>query len=121
MSVKSVLSTLAVGLMLVVGIDYVSYAATGKSMVLGKANEASKVTALKRTTPGPALKLTVKPGSAPLAVNSTGKVAKLNADRLDGLDAAALSGHVTGFASEICEGVTSVPTTFIKIADIGPL
>ncbi len=121
MSIRSVLSTFAVGLMLVVGIDYVSYAATGKSMVLGKANEASKVTALKRTTSGPALQLSVKPGSAPLAVSSSKKVAKLNADRLDGLDSSDFGEHVTGFASEICEGVTTVPTTYVKIADIGTL
>ncbi len=121
MRVKSALSTLGVGLMLVVGLDYVSYAATGQSMVLGKANEASKVTALKRTTSGPALKLTVKPGSAPLAVNSSKKVAKLNADRLDGLDAAALSGHVTGFVSQACDNVGPIPTTYVKLLDIGAL
>ncbi len=121
MRVRSVLSTLAVGLMLVVGVDYVSYAATGKSMVLGKANKASQVTALKRTTPGPALKLSVKPGSAPFAVSSGKKVAKLNADRLDGLDSAALGGHVTGFTSQACGSVTPVPTTYTKVTDVGTL
>jgi len=121
MRVRSVVSTLAVGLMLVVGIDYVSYAATGQSMVLGKANKASEVTVLKRTTPGPALKLSVKPGSAPLAVNRGTKVRRLNADRLDGLDSTDLGGHVTGFASNACAGLLPVPTTYAKVADVGTL
>ncbi len=119
MRVRSVFSTLAVGLMLVVSIDYVSYAATGQSMVLGQANKASKVTVLKRTTPGPALKLSVKPGSAPLAVSNGTKVRRLNADRLDGLDSTALGEHVTGFASDACEGLLPVPMTYTKITDVG--
>jgi hypothetical protein len=37
-----------------------------------------------------ALKLTVKPGKAPLAVNSGTKVTNLNADRVDGIDTTGL-------------------------------
>jgi hypothetical protein len=75
---------------LLLGYDIVSYAATGDSLLLGQANKATKATKVKRTTAGPVLELKAKAGSAPLKVNSDTKVAKLNADELDGLDATAL-------------------------------
>jgi hypothetical protein len=71
--------------MLVVRIDYLSFAATGRSMILGTSNSANKITKLTRTTSGPAMQFNVKNGrGAPIKVNSKGRVGKLNADLLDG-------------------------------------
>jgi hypothetical protein len=76
----------------------VAYAAGGGSLLLGKSNHATKTTKLSSgKTP---LSLSVKGGRAPLAVNSSGKVARLNVDKLDGLDSksfvktTAPTGHV---------------------------
>jgi len=65
-------------------------AATGGSFILGKSNSASSVTSLTSST-GPALSLRAPAGTAPLQVNRSLKVDRLNADLLDGVDA-------TGFA-----------------------
>jgi hypothetical protein len=90
----NVMATLAVFLVLGGG----AYAATGGRLILGQANSADATTGLSsNVSSGPTLDLTNtggKPaasftggtGAAPFAVNSTKKVAKLNADRLDGVD-----------------------------------
>lgn len=119
MRIRSVLSTLAVALMLVVGLDYVSYAATGQSLVLGKANKASTLTSLQRTTAGPALTIKVKPGSAPFTVSNGTKVARLNADLLDGLDSSQLRSRVTNIDPPGCPSLASVTGTFAKVGDLG--
>ena len=62
-------------------------AANGNPLMLGKTNNATKITELKNG--GTPLKLTSKQGKAPLVVNSGKKVAKLNADSLDGVDSSA--------------------------------
>lgn len=67
-----------------------AFAATGGPLLLGKSNTASKTTTLKTTGSKPALSLKSKAGKAPLKVSNTTKVAKLNADLVDGLDADAL-------------------------------
>lgn len=70
-----------------VTIDGASYAATGASLVLGRLNTAGATTTVVNSGAGPALRLlTFSPTSAPFTTNSTGKVARLNADRLDGLE-----------------------------------
>ncbi len=69
----------------------VALAATGQSLLLGKSNTSGAITALTRTSQGTALKLqTAKAFNAPLAVNGTGKVANLNADKVDGLDSSQM-------------------------------
>ena len=85
-----VLPVLLAALVLLAGANLAAYAATEGPLLLGRANTASKATALKVTGAGPALSLRSRPGSPPLAVSSTKKVARLNADRLDGLEGAAL-------------------------------
>lgn len=72
-------------------------AATAKSVLLGKSNKTTKVTTIQNTK-GVALSLKSKTGKAPLAVNSTTKVANLNSDLLDGLTSSKLarSGAVVG-------------------------
>ncbi len=90
-TLKSVVSAAAIALMLVVSVDYLAFAATGKSMILGKSNKANKVTKLTRTTSGPAMQFNVKNGKgAPIKVNSKGRIGKLNADMVDGKHAADL-------------------------------
>jgi hypothetical protein len=70
-----------------VGGGSAAYAANGGSLLLGKGNTAAKTTKLSSSkTP---LSLSASHGRAPLAVNSSGKVAKLNVDKLDGLDSTA--------------------------------
>ena len=82
---------LAVILALVVGVASTAFGANGKPFLLGKKNVASAVSTLVRRGAGPALNLKVGSGP-PLAVNSSKRVAKLNADRLDGLDSPSFAG-----------------------------
>jgi hypothetical protein len=90
-TLKTLGTTVAAALVLVTGVDYAASAATGHPLLLGKLNKANAATSVQRTTAGPALKLTTTSASAaPLVVNGRGKVANLNADRVDGLEASAL-------------------------------
>jgi hypothetical protein len=85
-------SALLVAAILVMGIDYVSYAATGDSFILGQLNKAGTVTTLERTTNGAALKLkTNNNAAAPFVTNAQGKVTNLNADKVDGKNASAFA------------------------------
>jgi hypothetical protein len=77
---------LAVILALVFGVASTAFGANGKPFLLGKKNVASAISTLVKQGPGPALNLVVRAGQPPLKVNSSGKVANLNADKLDGLD-----------------------------------
>lgn len=78
-----------------------AYAATGGKFILGKSNQAGATSTLTNKS-GTALSLNSKAGTAPLKVNSAVKVARLNADKLDGKDstafasAAGKTGYVTG-------------------------
>jgi hypothetical protein len=77
--------------MLLVTVDAASYAATGSPMVLGRLNSAGAQTTLSSTGTGPALRLvTASTASSPFSTNATGRVANLNADKVDGYDATAL-------------------------------
>jgi hypothetical protein len=93
-------TTIAAYLALFVALGGTTYAATGGNFILGQSNSAGSTTALSSGTTGPALKVTstntatggtalglnVPIGHAPFTVNSSTKVAKLNADKLDGKD-----------------------------------
>ncbi len=70
-------------------------AATGGTFVLGRSNTATTTTVLANTG-GTALSLSSPSGRAPLAVSNSVKVARLNADQLDGLDSAALQRRISG-------------------------
>jgi len=88
---KTVLTLLGAVTVLLLAGNTLSYAATGNALLLGKMNYTDKQTNLTRTTNGPVLRLKSKsPSNAPLSTNATGKVANLNADKLDGLDSSAL-------------------------------
>src|SRR6478735_4681583 len=91
-----VLAVVGATAILVVGVNAVAYAATGKSLLLGKTNKASKTTTLQNTKSGPAPSLKTKSSSsAPLKVNGKGKVVNLNADKVDGLDCTAINSPAT--------------------------
>jgi hypothetical protein len=77
---------LALVMALILGVASMALGANGDFFKVGKANIASAVSVLTKRGAGPALSLKVDRG-APLAVNSDTKVAKLNADKLDGKNA----------------------------------
>jgi hypothetical protein len=89
-----------------------AYAATGGSFILGHANSESHTATLTNTGPGPALTLKSRPAAASLAVSSTKKVAHLNADRLDGLEAVQLQTTAYRFAVPTSGPFTSATVTF---------
>ena len=95
MRLKSVLSTLGIACALVVGLDYVSFAATGSSLILGHSNSANAATTITRTTSGPAVSFKSKSGSPSIAVNQPTKISHLNADLLDGKDSTSFATKST--------------------------
>ena len=102
---------LAVILALTVGLASTALAGTGvgSAFNLGKTNTVSAISKLVGSVAGPsllidnnstnsaatALDLQVEAGKAPMKVNSGAKVANLNADKLDGMDAGQLQGFST--------------------------
>ena len=95
---KATAVTAAAAAVLILGIDATTYAATGDSLLLGQINQASRATVIERTQPGPALRLTTRSGAdAPFSTNATGRVTRLNADRVDGKDASALATCALSF------------------------
>ncbi len=108
---KSALTALAVGIVLVAALDWAAAAATGRSAILGKWNQADHTTTIKNTKSGPALDLRAK-GPA-LKVSNDKRVKNLNADKVDGLSKKELTanrnltyqwgavGHTGGFSLAI--------------------
>ena len=96
---------LAIMLALVLGAATTALAGTGVGarFDLGKTNTVNQISKLVGSVAGPslqvdnnspyasatALDLQVEPGKAPMSVNSAGRVANLNADKLDGQEANA--------------------------------
>lgn len=86
---------------LFVALSSSAYAATGDGFILGQPNTADKPTTLTGTTAGaaalkvantaaqPAANFTAPAGVAPFSVSGSAKVAKLNADLVDGVDSSA--------------------------------
>ena len=97
---KGSIATVAAAGLLVVGVDYVSFAVTGDSVVLGRFNTAAQPTTMTNDGDGPALRLhSSGKRTPPLAVNSSAKVLKLNADQVDGVGAWQLTTHVLTFTA----------------------
>lgn len=121
MRLKSGLGALGIALSVVVSLDYMSYAATGDSFLVGMSNSASTTTSLSRTTDGPVLTLNSKAGQPPLTVNRPIKATNLNADMIDGLDSSRLAtrSKVTAFTPPGCQALGTVTGSFQKIADLG--
>jgi hypothetical protein len=86
---KSALTALAVGIVLLTAVDFTAAAATGRGMVLGQWNQADHKTVLKNTKQGVALDLRTKNGPV-LKVNNSNRIKKLNADMVDGMNASQL-------------------------------
>jgi hypothetical protein len=93
-------------LLLFIGGSGIGYAATNRTLLLGRGNTNSKATGL-RSKHGPTLALTntggksaasfdVQKGQSPFTVNSSVEVKSLNADLLDGFDSSAFQRRVTG-------------------------
>jgi hypothetical protein len=80
-----------------------AYAATGGNFHLGKSNTAKKTTTITAKR-GPALSLNSKKGPA-LKVNSKSRVARLNADLLDGLSSASFARSTARTGSYDSNGV----------------
>ncbi|MET3962221.1 hypothetical protein ABIE44_002155 [Marmoricola sp. OAE513] len=94
----SALTVIGAVTVLVLAANTVALAATGSSLLAGKKTTAGKVTTLKRTTSGTTFKvLTKSTANAPFAVNGKGRVTNLNADKVDGLDAAALQNRAVSY------------------------
>jgi hypothetical protein len=109
---KTLLTVIGAVTILVLAANSAVFAATGGNFILGHKNKASKMSTLKRTTSGSALKLVTKSSSnAPLATNGHGKVANLNADMVDGMDSSALKTTSYIFKKDV-----TVPTDFVDIA-----
>lgn len=81
---------LALIVTLLFGVTSMAFARDGESFLLGARNVAQSVSTLVKQGAGPALALQVDSGP-PLKVNSDTKVAKLNADQLDGKDRSAFA------------------------------
>jgi hypothetical protein len=84
--IKSGLVALTVGIVLLTALDWAASAATGRAFILGAWNQADHTTTLKNTVSGAAL--TLKSKGAALKVSNGKRIAKLNADKLDGLTGA---------------------------------
>ena len=110
------------GLVLYFGAVGVTYAATGGTFLLGNANSATTVTKLTNSK-GTALSLVSKKGTPPLTVSNSTKVARLNADLLDGTSVGSLQHRVSGTCAKgaissvragsgvTCSGVTVYSAT----------
>jgi hypothetical protein len=85
-------------LALVLGVASMAFGVNGDFFKVGRANLASAVSTLSKSGAGPALSLKVGHGK-PLAVNSSTKVSKLNADMLDGQSSAQLKPLTASVAS----------------------
>src|SRR5918999_1630544 len=79
---------LALVLALLFGMASMAFARNGQSFILGERNVAQSLSTLVRQGAGPALSLQVDSGP-PLAVNSSSKGSKLNADQVDGKNSSA--------------------------------
>src|SRR5690348_9757206 len=111
--IKAGITATAIALVGIAAANGVAYAATGHAFVLGEKNQASTTTTLTRTTTGVPLALNAVSGSAPLAVNSTKRIAKLNADMVDGLHASSLQLNTIKY---LLPQTTSAAATFPGLA-----
>lgn len=99
---KTIFAVIGAATVLVLAANTVALAATGQALLLGKSNSANTVTAVSRTTSGSVLKLqSATSASAPLTVNGTGKVANLNADKVDGYDSSSMLNQTRVYKKSI--------------------
>lgn len=118
MQLRSIASAAAIAGMLVISADFVALAATGDSPVLGRAIKSNQTTVIQNTGSSPALSLKSKGKAPSLAVTSKTKVARLNADRVDGLEGKALQTRSYVFTADIDKADAS--NTFNLVLDLPP-
>ena len=97
-NLRPLLTVTVLASLVVLGVNGVAVAATGHNLLLGGFNYANQPTRLTNTGTGPALRLNVKAGQAPLSVNRTTKVSNLNADLLDGVHSSALANQLYSYS-----------------------
>lgn len=108
-------ATVVAYLALFVALGGTSYAVTGGNFVLGHSNQAGTTSSLKNTGAGPALRLTTRNSvTPPFAVSNGAKIARLNADELDGLSSAAFQRKVTGIFANTTSNSTK------SLGHVGP-
>ncbi|WP_109505582.1 hypothetical protein [Nocardioides speluncae] len=90
LNIRTTLAVVGAAALLVTGTDIATYAATGDGLITGRINKANGPTTIANTGRGPALVLKNRAASPPLKVSSGKKIARLNADKVDGLDAKRL-------------------------------
>lgn len=86
----TLLAVIGAATVLVLAGNTIALATTGKALIQGRVNKSPLTTTIQRTKPGPAASFRTTSG-APFAVTSTGKVARLNADLIDGKDSGAFA------------------------------
>jgi hypothetical protein len=94
---STAVATVSAAALVVVGLDYTTYAVTGDSLLLGRINHAGSTTTIVRHGSGVALALKSGHRSPSLRVSSTARVRRLNADLLDGSNASELATHVVSY------------------------
>ena len=99
---KGGITTIAAAALLVVGLDYATIAATGDSLILGRANSADRTTTITKNAPGAVLSLqSVGEDKPSLRVSSPARVMSLNADMLDGRHASQLATNTTSYRAGV--------------------
>lgn len=133
--VRTLIAACAVGAVIVSVVP--AAAAVGDAFVLGERNAANATTFLKGSTTrnlvitntnadGVALDLVVEPGNPPMAVNSSGKVKLLNADKLDGKSSNSFLRKSQGpraayvAKNNLPDGNDAKPTTLLKVTIKAP-
>jgi hypothetical protein len=110
-------TTVVAYLALFVAMSGTAYAVTGGNFVLGHDNRADRTTSLTNPGSGAALRLaTRRTSTPPLAVSNSAKIAKLNADELDGLSSGAFQRKV----SRIFADVSTTSTRTVAAGTVGP-
>ncbi len=95
---STAVATLSAAALLVVGLDYTTYAVTGSSLLLGRTNHADSPTTIVRHGTGVALSLKSSGHGFPsLRVSSSARVPRLNSDLLDGHSASDLATRAVSY------------------------
>ncbi|GCD91479.1 hypothetical protein [Nocardioides sp. LS1] len=106
------LPVLLAALVLIGGANVAAYAANGHPLLLGSSNSATSPTTLKNTGNGPALVLKSKANAPSLAVSSKKRVARLNADQVDGFNASNLQSRVWNYTVPSTSSSSSASVAF---------
>jgi hypothetical protein len=118
-SLSTAVATVSAAALLVVGLDYTTYAVTGDSLLLGRTNHAGGPTTIVRHGQGVALSLESSGQQSPsLRVSSSARVRRLNADLLDGKNAADLKTRAVSYRAGLRGDV--VPGAGFWRVDVAP-